>query len=160
MKFILKNGEHTFRADCSKSYKFMKDLQSMMEAGKRPNTIVSFNPIVSKAGRFHIAIHTVLKFVYFESGIVGKTRHHPTYGELKISYEEFKKYHIVKCGFFEASLSMDGKLKAIPQSLSPYKLTNEKAEELYKKLVPIMANIMDISVKEIIEQSKVWNGGR
>jgi hypothetical protein len=161
MKFKIESGKKGVVANCADSMKFIQKLQDKMDKNNSPSLELVFNPKIDKAGRYHIAIHTLLKYMYFEvEKLHLKKKPHPKYGELSVSYDEFKKFFIVKAGFFTATLAMNGSIKAIPQSLSPDSLPYDKAEGLYKKLVPILADKAGVSIKQLMSDAHIWGGKR
>lgn len=97
-------------------------------------------------GGFHRKFYAMINWAYENNE--WPVMQDPTWGEVTVSLDMFRKYVIVKTGHVHAELTPSGQLRAVAKSISFASMSQAEFEVLY-------SDALDVIIKEFLGQ-KGW----
>lgn len=86
--------------------------------------------------KFHRKFWSMLDVAY--SNHEWPTIHDERFGDVKTSYDMFRKYVICKAGYYVADLKPDGKIRIEPKSISFAKMDEDEFQRLYSAVLDVI----------------------
>lgn len=108
---------------------------------------VSVEVKTRRNSKFHRKFWAMLDVAY--SSHEWPTIQHPKWGEVKTSYDMFRKYVTVKAGHYEVDLKPDGQIRVEPKSISFANMDQDEFEKVY-------SDVLDVILREFLTN---WTTG-